>query len=389
MGSELKVKSEYQIGSEFYFDIKQKISNIEPIGDFREKLLMMEEKEDYQNSYIAPEARVLVVDDDSMNRNVFKGLLIPTEIKVYEASSGEECITMLQEQKFDIIFLDHMMPGMDGIETFHIIKKKKLCEKTPVIMFTANVMIGEREKFLNIGFSDFLSKPIILDQLDEILIRYLPKELLMPIKSKTPVIKSDSIEKIPQIDEFDFGYAIGLLKGEDLLMQSLKNFKELLKYIPEKLNGFLNEIETEEGLKNYRIEVHALKGTSATVGALLLSKLARLLEVAAKEGKIEKIRTLHPFLIEEIEKHKERVSVLFVEEKQEFENSDFIKSYLDMFKIGLIQEDYDTVDIIMEEINKYQYVKEVQVLVDELSGQVLNMESENAIQTLERMAKVL
>jgi PleD family two-component response regulator len=140
MESELKVKSEYQKGSEFYFDIKQKIVDIEPLGDFEKRLKIVEASENYQISFVAPDAQVLVVDDNEMNRSVFKGILEPTQIQVYEASSGEECIAMLQNQKIHMLFLDHMMPGLDGVETFEIIKKKKLCEETPVIMFTANVM---------------------------------------------------------------------------------------------------------------------------------------------------------------------------------------------------------------------------------------------------------
>lgn len=389
MGSELKVKSEYQKGSEFYFDIKQKIADIEPLGDFREKIILMEEAEDNKDAYIAPEAKVLVVDDNSMNRDVVVGLLKPTQIKVFEAASGEACITMLQEQKFDLVLLDHMMPGMDGMETFQIIKKKKLCKDVPVIMFTANVMAGEREKFLNEGFSDFLAKPIIPERLDEILLTHLPKDLVKMGRITEVVSKENALEDLPQLDEFDFTYAMGLLKREELLMQSLENFKDMLKYIPEKLKILFDEIQQEEGLKNYRIEVHALKSTSATVGALLLSKLARMLEVAAKEGDLSKIRTLHPILLEEIKKHKERVSVLFEEEKQELGSKEMIESYLDMLHIGLLQEDYDTVDFVMEEINKYQYPEELQSLVDVISGQVLNLESTNAIETLEKIKHVL
>ncbi len=389
MGSELKVKSEYQKGSEFYFDIKQKIVDIEPIGDFRDGIQLVEESEDDNILYVAPEAKVLIVDDNSMNRDVFAGLLKPTRMKVFEAASGEECITILQERKFDIVFLDHMMPGMDGMETFRIIKKKKLCEETPVIMFTANVMAGEREKFLNEGFKDFLAKPIIPEKLDEMMIKYLPKELVRTENIQKAVSKERALENLPQLEEFDFGYALGLLKSEELLMQSLENFRDMLKYIPEKLKRLLEGIEQEESLKNYRIEVHALKGTSATVGALLLSKIARLLEVAAAHGEIAKIKTLNPILLEEIAKHEKRMSVLFPEEKQEMESKELIESYLDMLGVGLMQEDYDTADFMLEEIKKYRYPKEVQLLIDELAGQVLNMESVNAIETLERIQSIL
>ena len=389
MGSELKVKSEYQKGSEFYFDLKQKIVNIEPLGEFQDKMRQTVEKENYKTSYIAPEAEVLVVDDNSMNRDVFVGLLKPTQIKVSQAASGEECIAMLHQQKFDMVFLDHMMPGMDGVETFQIIKKKRLCKDIPVIMFTANAMMGERENYLNEGFKDFLAKPVMPEKLDDMLIRYLPKELIKEGKAEKTILSKSSLENFPTIDEFDFEYAFTLLKSEELLMQSLVNFKDMLKYIPEKLKKYLNDLEYGEYLNNYRIEVHALKSTAATVGALLLSKLARVLEVAAAEGEIEKIRILNPILLEEIEKHRERVSVLFPEDKQEVESKELIESYLDMLSMGLLQEDYDTADFVMEEIKKYQYAKEIQFLVDELSGQIINMESDNAVETLGKIKNIL
>ena len=389
MGSELKVKSVYQKGSEFYFDIKQKIVDIEPLGDFRERILDTAEKESYKNFYVAPEAKVLIVDDNSMNRDVFAGLLKPTQIKVYQAASGEECIAVLQEQKFDLVFLDHMMPGMDGMETFQIIKKKKLCSETPVIMFTANVMAGEREKFLCEGFKDFLAKPIIPEQLDDMIIKHLPEELVKIGEVEKTRSKENGLKGLPQLEEFDFEYALKLLKSEELLKQSLENFKDMLKYIPQKLSVFLNEIEKEDCLKNYRIEVHALKSTAATVGALLLSKVARLLEIAAAQGETAKIEVLHPILLEEIEKHKERMLVLFPEEKQKVESKELIESYLEMLGAGLLQEDYDTADFLMEEIKKYQYPKELQKRMDELAGQILNMETDHAMETLEKIKNIL
>lgn len=389
MGSELKVKSEYQKGSEFYFDLKQKIVNIEPLGEFDEKIQQTVETKDYEISYTAPQAKVLVVDDNSMNRDVFTALLKPTLIKVYQAASGEECIAMMHHEKFDLVFLDHMMPGMDGVETFQILKKKKLCIDTPVIMFTANAMMGEREKYLREGFKDFLAKPVMPEKLDDMLLKHLPKELIEEEKVEKISAAKEGLVNLPCIEEFDFGYAIGLLKSEELLIQSLANFKDLLKYIPEKLITILNSIEQGENLSNYRIEVHALKSTAATVGALLLSKLARLLEVAAAKGEIEKIKVLNPILLEEIEKHRERVEVLFPEDKQEPESKELVESYLDMLSMGVLQEDYDTADFVMEEMKKYQYSEEIQVLMNELIGQILNMESENAIETIEKIRNIL
>ena len=121
----------------------------------------------------------------------------------------------------------------------------------------------------------------------------------------------------------------------------------LLKYIPEKLEYLMASIEDEAGLNAYRIEVHALKGTAATVGALLLSKLARILEVAAANGEIKKIHCLQPILLEEIEKHLERVETLFPDDRKEIESTELLSSYLEMLYIGVSQGDYDTADFMM------------------------------------------
>ena len=389
MGSELNVKSEYQKGSEFYFDIKQKIVDIEPLGEFEKSLKIVEESEDYQMSFVAPDAKVLVVDDNEMNRTVFKGILEPTQVQVYEAASGEECIAMLQNHKFHMLFLDHMMPGLDGIETFHIIKKKRLCEETPVIMFTANVMTGERERYLNLGFKNFLAKPISADLLEEMVVKYLPKELVKEGAIHKTAEKKQAIESLPMLEEFDFEYAIGMLRSEELLLQSLANFRDLLKYLPEKLEHLASSIEDEAGLNAYRIEVHALKGTAATVGALLLSKFARMIEVAATNGEIEKIQILQPILLEEMEKHLERVETLFPDERKKIESIELLSSYLDMLYIGVSQGDYDTADFMMEELKKYRYPKEIQDLIDGLTGQVLNLEMSNAMETIEKIKNSL
>ena len=178
-------------------------------------------------------------------------------------------------------------------------------------------------------------------------------------------------------------------QSHDVLEVQKFFLQHMLKYLPEKIKVLLEEIEKEDCLKNYKIEVHALKGTAATVGALLLSKVARLLEVAAAEKNIEKIKVLHPILLEEIQKHKERVSTLFIEKKQEIDNKELIESYLNMLNMGLMQEDYDTADFIIGEINKYQYTDEMQLLVDELAGQILNMETSVAIETVEKIKNIL
>ena len=177
MGSELKIESEYEKGSEFSFDLVQKIVDEKPLGDFRGNLEKIKEAK-AGLKYTAPDARVLIVDDNKMNRMVFKGLIKQTKIQVDEAENGLECLGILEKQSYDLIFLDHMMPEMDGVETLAAIKEKQLCDGVPIVMLTANAIVGDKEKYLSLGFDDFLSKPIVPEILDEMITKYISDELI-------------------------------------------------------------------------------------------------------------------------------------------------------------------------------------------------------------------
>jgi len=179
MGSESEIESEYGKGSEFSFEIVQKVVDTTPIGDFKEKTSYPEQESGQTKEFTAPDAKVLVVDDNKLNIKVFKALIKKYKIQAEEAMSGKECLALAEENKYDMIFLDHMMPDMDGIETFHIMKEKKLCENVPVIMLTANAIVGDRERYLAEGFDSFMSKPIVPQILNEILLQYLPEEKIV------------------------------------------------------------------------------------------------------------------------------------------------------------------------------------------------------------------
>ncbi len=179
MGSQLEVKSVYGQGSCFGFKIKQRVIAWDPIGDYektyKEKL---EKRRKYKEKFRAPEAGVLVIDDTSMNLLVFKGLIKQTGVKVDTGTNGDECIALSSKKKYDMIFLDHMMPGKDGIETLSEIRQDNQNPnlETPFICLTANAISGAKEKYIEAGFDDYLTKPIEPDKLEEMMIEYLPKE---------------------------------------------------------------------------------------------------------------------------------------------------------------------------------------------------------------------
>lgn len=386
MGSELQIQSEYEKGSVFSFDIEQKIVNDETLGDFKKTFAKDAEKKKRGISIVVPGAKVLSVDDNAMNLKVFKGLLKPTQMQITEAMSGQACLDILKEQSFDIIFLDHMMPGMDGVETLHIMKEMHLCDNVPVIMLTANAIIGERERFLAEGFDGFLSKPIAPDKLEQIFLDYLPKALLEPEKEEPEEETQSGKElSIQEPDEFDFSYAMGLLQKEDLLKQVLAEFRDSMEPLGQKLSDLFETIHQEDSLHSYRLEVHALKSTSATVGAMMLSQLARLLEIASAEGDIDRIQKLHPVLIDEMKKHADRVAAVLPRESKKASAERVEVAYLDMLSVGLQNGDYNTADFVCAEIQKYQYPDEIQKLVDALAEKVLNLKAGEALAIIEEI----
>ncbi|MCI8523524.1 MAG: response regulator [Lachnospiraceae bacterium] len=178
MGADLKVESIYEKGSSFSFDLRQRIMDEEPIGSFQERAQKAAREHVYRASFTAPEGEILLVDDNRVNRKVFCGLLKQTKVKIKDVGSGKECLEEVVKKHYDMIFLDHMMPEMDGMETMNRMKKMpdNQCADTPVVMLTANAIVGAREHYLTAGFDDFLAKPIVQEKLEKIMVQWMPSE---------------------------------------------------------------------------------------------------------------------------------------------------------------------------------------------------------------------
>ena len=179
MGSELNVQSTYGKGSVFSFEIRQKIVDDKPIGSFRDS----EERlvgPDKHMDFTASDAKILVVDDNKVNRKVFSYLLKNVKMQITEADSGEACLEAVSKEKFDMIFLDHMMPEMDGIEVLSRMKtmSTNMNTGTPIIMFTANAITGSKDYYIENGARDYITKPVQLEELERIFVEYLPGELI-------------------------------------------------------------------------------------------------------------------------------------------------------------------------------------------------------------------
>ncbi len=180
MEGSIEVKSKYGEGTTFTARMKQTIVDERPIGDFAQNISRMQKNVDeYRPALVAPSVRVLIVDDNEMNLEVIESLLKDTKLQITTAQSGQECLSILEKNSFEIILLDQMMPGMSGNKTLEIMRQEHLAEGTPVIALTADAIIGAREFYLQAGFTDYLSKPVMYADLENILLKYIDPSLIL------------------------------------------------------------------------------------------------------------------------------------------------------------------------------------------------------------------
>lgn len=317
MGSKLEVSSTYGKGSVFSFSLTQKIIDGAPIGSFEEqrnKLQVVEKAETYLR---APDAKILVVDDTSTNLMVIRGLLKRSGIVPDLAESGEECLSLAAKNHYHIIFLDHMMPGMDGVETLKRLREENLLPmETVVIALTANAVSGAREEYLAAGFDDYLSKPIDTEQLESMIAKYLPEQMVSYEKAgssaanvpsteskiagnseKNPSAEGFSEEETATLKELcpDLDLSSGLshcMGLKDLFLNVAEDYQKGNR--AEKIEALYEA----KDIKGYRIAVHALKSTSGTLGANRLEQMAKEQEMAAKAEDWETVMQNHKALMD-------------------------------------------------------------------------------------------
>ena len=304
MGGKLEVESVYGKGSAFSFKIIQKVVDREPLGDFekqyRESLRSIE---DYHEKFIAPMGRILIVDDNAMNLAVAQGLLKGTRLQIDVAASGEECLELIKRKTYHLICMDHMMPVMDGVQTLHAIRalEGNPSRDIPVIALTANAVAGARELYLKEGFQDYLTKPIDADKFENMLIEYLPDNVVYLTNNREV---SDEYE--PQnAEEFDIRESQLYLMGFNLRngLRYMGGDKSLYGKVLHDFHSILQEKETaledflQKGdMPGYTIIVHSLKGNARSVGADDLADEAFELEKMAKAGQLEDVTVRSPIL---------------------------------------------------------------------------------------------
>ena len=309
MGGSINVESVYGEGTAVSITIPQKIVDPRTIAEVRESPLAEPERAE---AFTAPGVKVLVVDDNLINRKVARGFLKSYAFDLTEAESGPEAIELVRQNRYDIIFMDHMMPVMDGIEAAEIIRRD--CGENgtapAIIALTANAMSGMRERFLERGFQDFIAKPLDRRELGQLLARWVPEERRQAgAEEAAPGAADLSVFQIKGIDmEAASRYYVGDAEG----------FAELLElyYMDgQRKTGLLREL-ADSDISHYQVEVHGLKSASANIGAMDVSNMARAQENAAAQGDTDFIARQFPALMENYEELLENIG-LFLEKRRQ------------------------------------------------------------------------
>ena len=321
MDSALIVDSVYGKGSTFSFTVVQKVVNPEPIGDFtRMYEQSIESVSAYSETFHAPDARILVVDDTRMNLTVIRGLLKDTQIGIDTVESGEQALVMVEKKQYDIIFMDQKMPEMDGIETYRRMKHMPITKnrRTPVIMLTANAVSGAREMFMAEGFDDYLTKPVDSRRLEKMILDRLPPEKVHRLTEEEQQAIAQSAEQDAKnrYEDAPFLAALSEIPGlsvedglrncmnEELLQETVHDFVVSAKSGPDEIQGYLDAAD----IANYTIRVHALKSSARIIGAGELSEQAKHLEACGDNGDTEEIREKTPKLLEDYRRLAEQLA---------------------------------------------------------------------------------
>ena len=308
MGGSIDVESVYGEGSVFTVVLPQKVVSTDPVGDFREKFeKSVREAKAYRESFRAPDAHILIVDDTRMNLTVAVGLLKKTEMKIDTADSGAESIELAKTIRYDLILMDQRMPGMGGTEAMRAIRTLSdgANRDTPFICLTADAISGARSRYLAEGFTDYLTKPIDSKALEAMLMKYLPKEKVIPVAedqedraAAEPAQPAEDALAPLRAAGIDPEVGLRYCQSDEAFYRSL--LQEYALSADEKARN-IRESYAAQDWGNYGILVHALKSTSKMLGAAELSELAARIEAAANAGDGEAIRAEHDAMMAQYE----------------------------------------------------------------------------------------
>lgn len=386
MGSRLDVQSVYGEGSSFSFIISQPTVDSTPInksalfapGAFSEK--------QYQVSYQAPNAKILIVDDNDMNRRVIASLLKETKVQTFEAESGEICLNMTAEQRFDVILMDHMMPGMDGIQTLRAMRARENdpCHDTPIVIVTANAIVGAKEAYLEAGFTDFLSKPIDPTKLEQMIFSLLDKSLIAKaparaVPSTSTASKTLAKLELPVIEGVDWNWAKLHFNAVPTLLDTVKMFMSSAKREAETLSLIFYQRNVGDFFDKYRIQVHSMKTSASTIGIVPLAGMAATLENAARNQNIEILSALHPIFVDKWLGYVTLLKPLFPNDapaRLATDNEGEISAIMSAIRSAAENMDVDMLDALSKQLDSFVFDEERADAITELKADILTFNVE-------------
>lgn len=402
--------------TDFISETKQSLPNMfvikKPLSAMKLSMIYNREKISFVDSgekgedidFTAPDAWVLIVDDNVVNIKVAEGLLEPLKLNIDTAISGKEAITKTKERRYDIVFMDHMMPEMDGIAATKIIRRMRHdYADVPIIALTANAIGNVREMFLNAGMNDFIPKPIEVRTLLTKVKHWLPSEKIVTLTEEQK--KQIEIEKeIRQLQhdivnqpvntielyDLDTDAAIRLLGSEKLFWSVLKEYYRVIKSKADVIQKYFNEHDWQA----YTIEVHALKSSSKQIGAGDLSNMAFELEKAGKEGNINYIIEHNRECLDKYLSY-EPIFAPYFEEKESDKKTkgnidkDELMDTLSRMKEALDNLDIDAMEDLCNDLEAYIYPDDQAELLKKLKDAVANIDVDVCLDMIEEWEKII
>lgn len=379
MGGKLELQSEYGVGSRFFFTIQQQIVSEEHLEE--------NDTESDAMNFVAPNAKVLIVDDNEMNCKVALGLLAPFQMQMDTADNGKTALEMIQQKEYHIVFMDHMMPIMDGIEATEALRKMEgdYYKNVPVIALTANAMKESEKLFYQAGMNGFIAKPIDIREMCKVIKKYLPEHLLI----KTEYISDNNVEiaNLPVIEGIDSAAGVRYSGSTELFISLLSDFYKVIDAKTDKINEYI----ADNAIRAYTIEVHALKSAAKMIGATELSEQFLHLEQLGNANDVEAIKAETPKVLENYQRYKDYLKQFAPASPSDTHSAtaDEIINILKRIQSAIEDFDIDATDSAMKELEKCKLPEDCLPLFEKLCPLVVDLAQEDVLKVTGEMIERL
>ncbi len=362
------------------------------LNDVETEMSASDTMEYYKVDFTAPDAKVLIVDDNLVNITITEGLLASTRMECTGALSAKEAIELIANNTYDIVFMDHMMPEMDGVEATHIIRDTiPSASDVPIIALTANVMEGVKDMFIREGMNDFVAKPIDVKTLMDVIRRWLPEDKIIDRESEGNVNCSSvesEYDEVIKYDCLDYNKAIEVLGQVNLYNKIVEEF---YRSGADRADALNNAYDSEDWA-DYTIKIHSLKSASRQIGAMELGDKAERMEKAGHLNDIDVIKDMHSEFMEEYGNLLSKLTKYFPdvadnapEDSARFIDSAVLSELANKLRMACDELDMDGMEEVKERMQKYSYPEDKRDTVKELYKAIDNIDADKCIMLMDRI----